>query len=585
MAVLETSMTSKTRENAKKPPKNNKKQAKKVLLVAQELKLARVLAGNNKTARDRALKSLRKWFQNRSTAIPFTEDDFLRLWKGLFYSMWMSDKPLVQEECAENIASLVHALPVEGAVLFYKCGMTILMNEWFGIDQLRLDKFLMFVRRLLRQAFFILKNQNWGRDSAHKFSETLSETILDPQRQKPMGLLMHFVEIYLEELSKVSEGNLPPQLMTELLAPFIRQLAFSDDPRIIDHIRKHIFVYLIRQSDLGLEYDEKYKAWRALRFPGTIDAMQKVEVSDDEEAPEGEEETVYDPRAGKVNVNLPQLKFHPKAMSKALLECRFAKETNSKSRKCLSELAEHFRKLASGTYPLGVKKVKLASDDYDTNIRKAVNRLVKFDKKIKGTKNRKRKPQNDTVELRGGKKIKIDEQLREKFQDDLVRVMKMKRKLGDKPESPPEKQAKEETKLQVESIFKRNSGTWLVTKAVQKEPNTQPDTSQNLEESQEGLFPKNKWEDSNHTTEEVEKSLKSKRLSLPTILIKNPFANSTPVKKVKINTKLNRSQDVQEHHAQILSSPQIPYDANKKPSKPLLKTPTMKSPINPFFAL
>lgn len=26
----------------------------------------------------------------------FTEEDFMRLWKGLFYSMWMSDKPLIQ---------------------------------------------------------------------------------------------------------------------------------------------------------------------------------------------------------------------------------------------------------------------------------------------------------------------------------------------------------------------------------------------------------------------------------------------------------------------------------------------------------
>ena len=69
MAVLETTVTSKTRENMKKSPKNDKKQVKKVLVVAQELKLARVLAGNNKTARDRALKSLKKWFQNRSSTI------------------------------------------------------------------------------------------------------------------------------------------------------------------------------------------------------------------------------------------------------------------------------------------------------------------------------------------------------------------------------------------------------------------------------------------------------------------------------------------------------------------------------------
>lgn len=28
--------------------------------------------------------------------VAFTEDDFMRIWKGLFYSMWMSDKPLIQ---------------------------------------------------------------------------------------------------------------------------------------------------------------------------------------------------------------------------------------------------------------------------------------------------------------------------------------------------------------------------------------------------------------------------------------------------------------------------------------------------------
>lgn len=59
-------MASTTRENNKKISKNNKK---KVLLVAQELKLSRVLAGNNKTARDRAVKSLKKWFQNRAMAM------------------------------------------------------------------------------------------------------------------------------------------------------------------------------------------------------------------------------------------------------------------------------------------------------------------------------------------------------------------------------------------------------------------------------------------------------------------------------------------------------------------------------------
>lgn len=57
--------------------------------------------------------------------------------------MWMSDKPLIQEECAENISDLIHCLEFNGSMQFFKIGMLTLQNEWFGIDQLRLDKFLM----------------------------------------------------------------------------------------------------------------------------------------------------------------------------------------------------------------------------------------------------------------------------------------------------------------------------------------------------------------------------------------------------------------------------------------------------------
>lgn len=77
--------------------------------------------------------------------------------------------------------------------------------------------------------------------------------------------------------------------------------------------------------------------------------------------------------------------------------------------------------------------------------------------------------------------------------------------------------------------------------------------------------------------------VKSRR-SLDPSLIKNPFATpSSSTKKVKINTKLNRSQEIYEHHMQILSSPGIPHDPNKKPAKPVLKSPARTNSINPFY--
>ena len=49
---------------------------------------------------------------------PAFQLDMLRLWKGLHYCFWMSDKPLVQEELAENISNIVHCFDCEKALLY-----------------------------------------------------------------------------------------------------------------------------------------------------------------------------------------------------------------------------------------------------------------------------------------------------------------------------------------------------------------------------------------------------------------------------------------------------------------------------------
>lgn len=69
-------------------------------------------------------------------------------------------------------------------------------------------------------------------------------------------------------------------------------------------------------------------------------------------------------------------------------------------------------------------------------------------------------------------------------------------------------------------------------------------------------------------------------------IVKNPFSESTPSrgeKKIKFALNLNKSQDISEHISQVISSPGNPYDATKRPVKPLLKPSPMASPINPFY--
>lgn len=68
----------------------------------------------------------------------------MRLWKGLYYAMWMSDKPLVQEELAEDLGGLLHLFATpEVSLQFYEIFLETMNREWYGIDQWRIDKFMM----------------------------------------------------------------------------------------------------------------------------------------------------------------------------------------------------------------------------------------------------------------------------------------------------------------------------------------------------------------------------------------------------------------------------------------------------------
>lgn len=69
MAVPECNLDTRTRENNENKAKMAKIKEKRALLEYQEINLAKTLAGNNKKLRDKALKGLKKWMENRSQAL------------------------------------------------------------------------------------------------------------------------------------------------------------------------------------------------------------------------------------------------------------------------------------------------------------------------------------------------------------------------------------------------------------------------------------------------------------------------------------------------------------------------------------
>lgn len=291
--------------------------------------------------------------------------------------------------------------------------------------------------------------------------------------------------------------------------------------------------------------------------------------------------------------------------------------------------------MAKGRYPFGIKRINLPKDDKDrsTKLKTSVNRLVKFEEKLK-SKKRKIKDKTEKIDAeeerppKRKRKNVANEDDHDFFRNRLDEIFRM--------EAKKIKKAKRKTKnknaehKRYEYSFRRNSGTWFVydedktKKTVDEfteEPQkvvASPDKKGNAVEVlaspekpespslsnpkvEENPGPSNEWDRPPQDGEteifvpvRKRRSLKAvnknfdKNFKSPSAesLVKNPFSKmtSTP-KKVKIDLKLNKSQEFHEHHAQILSSPAIPFDANKKPLKPLLKPSPVTTPVNPFYGL
>lgn len=655
-----------------KPSKDEKANLLKVLTATEmEIKYARHLADNDPKIRKSALRMLKRWFKKRGAIL---DKDFSILWSGLYITFWMSDKPLIQEECAENIAALADVLDSKMALQFFESALSRLSAEWYGIDQLRMDKFLMLVRRLLRKSLQVLAVADYSSASLLQYQSIISNILSSGPSVNNLALKLHLADIYLEEIAKTQTEDITPAVVTQLLQPFINTICVAKDGRLLGEVAKSVFRQLMRQSDEGLDFTDKYKAWRQLGFRGgDISCMQinkeAIEAEDEEDEYEQEEdagERVLDPRAGRVNVDLQQIKFDAKEISDMLDKDKFDPAATSKNRKIVNKLINEFRTLATGEFPLNKQKrtVELPRKDKGL-VKRAADALIKLDEKIRNDidKNRKRRKENSLgADESSNKRLKqITENDVESKINDVRNDSKMKRVNGASNnqvldllqntkilKKNPKPKSREHLDIEAgnyEWKFKRPSGTWYVfkepdspTKVTSKKLGkderdhapqhfiigdcTAPETpsrtadlrSEFTSEQAEGTVECTKGDVNSFTTTfstimKGQKSLedsnrneapKSNKIRTSQANIKLQLQPSTPKnkllidtsdamklseKKVKIALNLNKSQEIHEHELQIKRSPAIPFDANRKPLKPLLKPQCGRfsmSPINPF---
>ncbi|XP_041971140.1 ribosomal RNA processing protein 1 homolog [Aricia agestis] len=625
-----------------KPKAIVKPKKEKVLIVAQEIKFARLLSGNDKKTRDRVLKTMKKWLYSCfEKCYEFKEEDFLRVWKGLFYAVWMSDKPLVQEDLCESISEILDLFPEEQlkyALMMTKAGFKVLATEWYGIDNHRMDKFLMLVRRYLRGSFRCLLRSGWSLDSCKKYADMIAsdDSILALKTpvyaRNAMSLILHITDCYLEELAKVSRGEIPEASLAELLRPFTAQVCGGEALSVCMAARR-LLTQLVRHSELGLEYQEKERAWQEMGCPaGGPDALEPA--SDDEQPQNSDAEDVddeagpLDPRAGRVSVTL-----RPLPVPAALLAAQLRQALRTAAPRAIkrAKLCLHrFEELANNRYPLKLPEEEVSGAEADlpvTEPERAAARLRSLERqlvastdelalrglrrkhrkrllarsragislidelgnppdttngkwKVEDTQTEKKQNKGDSNKENVNKKKDRKRKLNDSKGDDNV---KAKRKLQEIKKDEDQKVSKKNNK-----VVNKNTVTPKQVKVQAKTDNAQkkskPTKSENNIQSKESS---KKIPISKPTkVSEIEKSTPKKVLGSKVKNYQKQLDSAkktmeTP-KKVKFVLKNNSMQGPVDYYKSVRESPSIPFDSSKKPTKTNLK-PSTPSPINPFF--
>ncbi|XP_044522814.1 ribosomal RNA processing protein 1 homolog A isoform X2 [Gracilinanus agilis] len=292
----------------------------------------------------------------------FSHEELLKIWKGLFYCMWMQDKPLLQEELGNTISQLIHVFQnVETQHLFVQTFWQTMNREWNGIDRLRLDKFYMLMRMLLNQSFEVLKRNGWEESQIELLLDMLMKEILHPDSHAPCGVKSHFIDIYLEELTKVGAEELTADQNLKFIVPFCKIAAKTKDSTLLYNIVGGIFETILEQAPFAIE-----DLIRELNATQEESEMSEDESNDmtlkglprkQKKGKKGEDSSSSEDKPkvkkrndGKRHIGLV-LQFNYEEIADRLFEMASRQYTPSLNRKRLYKVVRKFQSLAEGIFP------------------------------------------------------------------------------------------------------------------------------------------------------------------------------------------------------------------------------------------
>ncbi|KAL1841174.1 hypothetical protein VTJ49DRAFT_7343 [Mycothermus thermophilus] len=184
---------------------------------------------------------LPSFLSSRQVSTSLTPIDILKLWKGLFYALWMCDRAIPQQNLCAELADLIFLLPRESVGPWMRGFWATMAREWTGIDVLRMEKFLLLVRRVVGAGFRWMRKDcgngkgngkngekkkerlsNWDASKVDEVMALLGEWPFNLEEEAeidqipgegkenkvlaqkiPVGMRIHVLDIWVDEAEKV----------------------------------------------------------------------------------------------------------------------------------------------------------------------------------------------------------------------------------------------------------------------------------------------------------------------------------------------------------------------------------------------
>lgn len=270
----------------------------------------RMSHSSEQSIRDVAVAELQSTIE--AGELDFSDIELRKLFQGIFYCFYHSDKPAYQHELADKFTGFLNKIESEEKkLLWHRHFFKMLSMHWDKLDNWRMNKYLMLIRKQIIVVFQHVQTI-WAKNTKklQKYMDAIYEESLK-EVDVPMGIGLQMADVYIDEIANNFEKlDLTQVRVAALLSPFLQALGKIHQIALFQRIKEKVFLKLLDCN--GINSDEQ----NPLYFPKfdivdySENQMFKVASSNDTiESRRDEIYTMYEKAAGREKPKAAELSY------------------------------------------------------------------------------------------------------------------------------------------------------------------------------------------------------------------------------------------------------------------------------------